>query len=81
MQADHLALVHLDAAVDLGRGIRQRRSGGSIARLRQTCIRFQTLGPCLHLVQGLGIGRQPRDTVGGSLVRFNQLARKCGHHR
>ena len=72
VQADHFALVHLDAAVNLGEIFAKGNLMQELLCFAKLSVSGQALGPCLHLVQRLGISRQPCEAVRGGLVGLDQ---------
>ncbi len=72
VQADHLALVHLDAAVNLGQIFTECDLMDQLLGLAELAVRSQAFGPCLHLLQRLGVGGKPRDAMRGGLIGLDQ---------
>ena len=74
LQAHDLALVHLDAAIDLPEVLPKSDLLDQVLHLTELAIGLQPLRPVLHLAQAFHIGGQPCQTVCGGLIVLNQLA-------
>ena len=75
LQAQHLPLVHLDAAADLAEVFAKGDLVQQLLHLAKAPLTLQPLGPKLHLTQGLDIGGEPSKPVGSGLVGLDQLGR------
>jgi hypothetical protein len=74
VRADGLALVHRNAADDLGAVFAEQDLGEQGLDLAELTFGFEAGGPFGHLAQRLDIGDQPGQAVGEVLVAFERLA-------
>ncbi len=74
MQAQDFALAHRDAAGDLGQIFAKGDLVDQLFDFAEFAVSLQALGPFLHLLQRLGVCREPCKAMGGGLVFFDQLA-------
>ena len=81
VRTDDLALVHGDAARQLGRIFREQDAGQKAFGLAEQVVREQPLPPCAHLPEQLRIGGDPGEAMDHVLFPVQCLAVQAAVHR